>query len=140
MKHLDFIPCHQIPAPLPRRTSGGLLMTLQHQVLFGTLLVCLIAIDSGQVAGRDDPPAVKETPRRFELDDLGKLVGVSDPQVSPDGKSVVVVVSRPNYEKNRSDKELVMVDVASGKQRVLTFDRAGVGQPRWSPNGDRLAF
>jgi dipeptidyl aminopeptidase/acylaminoacyl peptidase len=115
-------------------------MTLRHQVLFGTLLVCLIAIDSGQVAGRDDPPAVKETPRRFELDDLGKLVGVSDPQVSPDGKSVVVVVSRPNYEKNRSDKELVMVDVASGKQRVLTFDRAGVGQPRWSPNGDRLAF
>jgi dipeptidyl aminopeptidase/acylaminoacyl peptidase len=77
---------------------------------------------------------------RFSLDDLAKLVGVSDPQVAPDGKSVVVVVGRPNYDKNRTDTELVLVDVATGKQRVLTRDREGVHQPRWSPTGDRLAF
>src|SRR5207249_2997737 len=27
-----------------------------------------------------------------------------------------------------------------GTQRKLTFDRKGVGSPRWSPSGDRLAF
>lgn len=101
----------------------------------------LLLIGSSAVHGFDDAPqSARPEHRRFELDDVGKLVGVNDPQVSPDGRSVVVVVGRPNYEKNRIESELVLVDVASGKQRVLTVDRSSVGQPRWSPNGDRLAF
>lgn len=78
--------------------------------------------------------------RRIQLEDLAKIVTVSDPQISPDGKSIVCVVSRPNFDENRSDRELVLVDVATGAQRVLTFDRKGVGSPRWSPTGDGLAF
>jgi len=78
--------------------------------------------------------------RRIQLDDLANVVTVSDPQISPDGKSVVCVVSRPNFEEDRTDSELVVVDVASGAPRVLTFDRKNVGSPRWSPSGDRLAF
>jgi dipeptidyl aminopeptidase/acylaminoacyl peptidase len=53
---------------------------------------------------------------------------------------VAIVVSRPNYDKNRTDAEIVLVDVATGKRRVLTQNREGVAQPRWSPEGDRLAF
>jgi dipeptidyl aminopeptidase/acylaminoacyl peptidase len=86
------------------------------------------------------PPEGTKPGKPIASDDLGRLVGVSDPQISPDGKSVAVVVGRPNYDKNRSDTELVLVDVASGKQRVLTRERESVGQPRWSPTGDRLAF
>jgi dipeptidyl aminopeptidase/acylaminoacyl peptidase len=77
---------------------------------------------------------------RFTIADLAKMASVSDPQISPDGKSVVIVVSRPNYEEKRYDKELVLVDVATSNQRILTRDRQGVEQPRWSPSGDRLAF
>jgi dipeptidyl aminopeptidase/acylaminoacyl peptidase len=77
---------------------------------------------------------------RLELNDIDKLVSLSNPQLSPDGKSVAVVVGRPNFAKNRTDTELVLVDVATGKHRVLTRDRQSVGQPRWSPAGDRLAF
>jgi dipeptidyl aminopeptidase/acylaminoacyl peptidase len=78
--------------------------------------------------------------RRIQLDDLAKVVTVSDPQISPDGKSIVCVVSRPNIEEDRSDNELVLVEVATGAQRILTFDRKKAGSPRWSPDGDRLAF
>jgi dipeptidyl aminopeptidase/acylaminoacyl peptidase len=77
---------------------------------------------------------------RFTIADLAKMASVSDPQISPDGKSVVIVVSRPNYEEKRYDAELVLVDVATGSQRILTRNRQGVEQPRWSPSGDRLAF
>lgn len=77
---------------------------------------------------------------RFDLSCLGKMVRVSDPQISPDGKSIVVVVSRPNYDEDRHHAQLVLVDIASGSQRNLTYDRRGVSFPRWSPAGDRLAF
>ena len=33
-----------------------------------------------------------------------------------------------------------MVDVATGKKTVLTHERTAVSSPRWSPNGEYLAF
>lgn len=81
-----------------------------------------------------------QQPRRMQLDDLGRIVRVSEPQISPDGMSVVVVVARANYDENRYDGDLVLVDIASGNQHVLTNERRSVSQPRFSPRGDRLAF
>ncbi|MCI1187036.1 S9 family peptidase [Hymenobacter sp. DH14] len=78
--------------------------------------------------------------RRFELADIGRVVNVGDPQLSPDGRSILVVVSRPNLATNRNEAEVVLVDVASGRQRVLVAGRPTVKQPRWSPTGDRVAF
>ena len=77
---------------------------------------------------------------RFDIAHLDKIRRVADPQISPDGKSIVVVVSRPNYAEDRYDADLVVVDVAQAKPRTLTHDRRSVSFPRWSPAGDRLAF
>ena len=76
---------------------------------------------------------------RFTIADLAKMA-IPDLQISPDGTSVVIVVSRPNYDEKRYDSELVLVDIATSGQHILTRDRQGVEQPRWSPSGDRLAF
>lgn len=81
-----------------------------------------------------------QQPRRMQLDDLGRIVRISDPQIAPDGKSIVIVVSRANYDEDRYDTDLVLVDVASGNQRTLTHERRSISQPRFSPSGDRLAF
>ena len=78
--------------------------------------------------------------KKFELADYAKFVNITDPQISPDGKSVVIVVTRPDYVQNRFNAEVVLVDVASGKKNVLTQDRFAVSSPRWSPNGEQLAF
>ena len=77
---------------------------------------------------------------RMDLDAFGRIVRLSDPQIAPDGTSIVLVVSRANFEDNRYDADLVQVEVASGARRTLTNRRRGLGQPRWSPSGDRLAF
>jgi dipeptidyl aminopeptidase/acylaminoacyl peptidase len=84
-------------------------------------------------------PALAQT-RHIELNDYAKITSVSDPQISPDGKTIVFVVARPNLDQDRTDRELVLIDIATGAQHVLTYDRKGVGSPRWSPSGDRLAF
>ncbi|TRW25891.1 S9 family peptidase [Flavobacterium zepuense] len=78
--------------------------------------------------------------KKFELSDTGKFVNIGEPKISPDGKSIVIVVSRPDYEQNRYNYELVLVDIATGKQRILTQDRIVVAYPRWSPDGSKLAF
>jgi dipeptidyl aminopeptidase/acylaminoacyl peptidase len=75
---------------------------------------------------------------RFKLEHVGKYVGLSNPRISPDGSSIVLCISRVNYDENRFDMELVQVDVASGSRKVLT--RRNVSQVRWSPSGKKLAF
>ena len=77
---------------------------------------------------------------RFDVAHLAKLRRVADPQFSPDGKSIVVVVSRPNYSEDRYDNDLILIETANGHQRRLTHDRRDVSFPRWSPNGDHLGF
>ncbi|WP_439547102.1 S9 family peptidase [Sandarakinorhabdus sp.] len=78
--------------------------------------------------------------RRFSADDLPRIVRLADPQLSPDGKAVAVVVARANLIDNRWDGLLVLVDVASGGSRVLSRDRRGISSVRWSPDGRALAF
>ncbi len=85
-------------------------------------------------------PALSAQTRTLTVDDLRLEVGLSDPVISPDGRSVVVVTSRPNYEDNRFDRTLILVDVATGAEKELTPHRPAVRQPRWSPSGDRIAF
>jgi dipeptidyl aminopeptidase/acylaminoacyl peptidase len=78
--------------------------------------------------------------RTMQLDDLRKLVGVSSPALSPDGKRVVVVVSRVNWNEDRNDRDLDLIDVATKARRTLTYHRKGLASPRWSPDGTQLAF
>ena len=77
---------------------------------------------------------------RFTADDVVRITRVSDPQISPDGKSIVIVVAHPNLKTDKYESELVLVDIATHSQRILTRDRVVRGYPRWSPTGDRLAY
>jgi dipeptidyl aminopeptidase/acylaminoacyl peptidase len=84
--------------------------------------------------------SVSAQPRRIDLSDLALEANLSDPQISPDGSKIVLIASRPDYEENRFENELALVDLATGSKRLLTYARPGVRHPRWSPSGDRVAF
>ena len=76
---------------------------------------------------------------RYRLSDLSLRVRLSDPQISPDGRSIALAVSRPDTAANSWQGEIVAIDVGTREQRVLTR-RRGARLARWSPSGDRLAF
>ncbi len=78
--------------------------------------------------------------RRMALDDLERLVRLEEPQLSPDGRQVALLVGRANLDENRYETELVLVDARSGAQRTLVSTRPGLASPRFSPAGDRVAF
>lgn len=77
---------------------------------------------------------------RYGLSDVGRTVRVSDPQIAPDGKSIALIVSRANYDENRYDGDIVLIDPATRAERRITYGRRAVSQPRWSPDGTRLGF
>jgi dipeptidyl aminopeptidase/acylaminoacyl peptidase len=76
----------------------------------------------------------------MELADLGREVGLSSPAISPDGSRVAVIKSNANFEENRFDRSLLLIEVTNRTERLLTPGRRRVSSPQWSPSGDRLAF
>src|SRR5574337_763739 len=86
------------------------------------------------------PLASRATAPAFTLYDLQKIISLLSPQISPDGKQIAVIVSTPDWKTDKAKQEIDLVDAATGARRALTSSREGVSEPRWSPDGTRLAF
>lgn len=83
------------------------------------------------------PPAHVQT---LKLEDLRRNVSLTAPQISPDGKSVAVLVRRSDFKKDRNVYDLVLIDVATTSARTLLHDAAGISNVEWSPDGSRIAY
>ncbi|MGA7746149.1 MAG: prolyl oligopeptidase family serine peptidase [Candidatus Aquilonibacter sp.] len=76
----------------------------------------------------------------FDFSDARKVVGAADARISPDGTRVVYVRSKADFENDRTDRQLVLIDVRTHLARQLTWNRKGVSSPVWSPSGNAIAF
>src|SRR2546428_6951592 len=78
--------------------------------------------------------------RPVTAQDLTRLRGVGDPQISPDGRRVAFVMTTASAERDDYLSNVWVVDVNGGEPRRLTTGTAKDTLPRWSPNGRWLAF
>ena len=76
----------------------------------------------------------------FTGQDLFDLSVASDPQISPDGRSIAYVRQSADIMTDRSRSTIWLVDVATGKQQPLVAGTGSHFSPRWSPDGTRLAY
>jgi dipeptidyl aminopeptidase/acylaminoacyl peptidase len=94
------------------------------------LLVVLVAASSARAAGK----------RPMALDDLFRFRRVADPQISPDGKTVVYVVTSVELAGNRTSSNLWLASADGSSRRQLTTAAKKDRHPRWSPDGKHILF
>jgi dipeptidyl aminopeptidase/acylaminoacyl peptidase len=63
-----------------------------------------------------------------------------NPAMSPDGKRVVYEVTRTNWEDNAFERDLWIVDTATGEGHQLTASKKSSTDAAWSPDGMWIAF
>ena len=72
--------------------------------------------------------------------DVFNLEYAADPQISPDGRTVAFVRRSFDIATDRARANIWLVDTHSGATRPAVSGTASYSQPRWSPDGTRLAF
>ncbi|WP_273273046.1 S9 family peptidase [Maribacter polysiphoniae] len=78
--------------------------------------------------------------KEFTYLDLFDLQYASDPQISPNGDLIVYRRMSMDIMKDRAVGNLWMIRTDGSQHQKLTAKETGEFSPRWSPNGDRLAF
>ena len=94
------------------------------------LIVCVLLTVNSTETGRHVPT----------LDDLLTLKTIGGLQISPDGKRVAYTVSYGDFKQDAFVTQIWMGDVKEGRQFQLTRGDKSSTSPRWSPNGEWLAF
>jgi dipeptidyl aminopeptidase/acylaminoacyl peptidase len=101
-------------------------------LLASALAIVVAAPSYAQVT---DGPA-----RTFQARDLFALRVAGDPQVRPDGGAVAYVRTTADIMTDNGHPSIWLADPVTGAQSPLVADDAANMQPRWSPDGTRLAY
>jgi dipeptidyl aminopeptidase/acylaminoacyl peptidase len=102
---------------------------MRRPLLAAAIVVLCSAVTYGQAAKR-----------AITLDDHSRIIGVGDPQRSPDGQWVAYTVTTIDAEKDRRNTDIWMIKWDGSEQLQLTSSPDGESSPRWSPDNKYLAF
>lgn len=76
----------------------------------------------------------------FSNMDVFALEWITDPQISPDGKQIAYVRRGMDIMKDRRQSRLWLINVDGTEHFKLTSEERNESNPRWSPDGKKLAF
>ncbi len=102
-----------------------------------TLAFLLLAATPAFAQQQPAAPVPDAPTRSFTGSDLFGLTIAADPQISPDGKTIVYVRRTGDVMTDTMKSSLWLIDVASGRQTPFATDGSS---PRWSPDGARIAY
>jgi dipeptidyl aminopeptidase/acylaminoacyl peptidase len=91
-------------------------------------------------ASKNKNTAQAATTAIMDIDALWSMDRLGAPTLSPDGAQAVVPVTRYDMDKNKGRTTLWLLSTLGGAPRALTQAGEKDGQPRWSPEGDLVAF
>ena len=86
------------------------------------------------------PMKAQESHDFFDPMDVFELEWASDPQVSPDSKTIVYVRKSHDIMKDKVRSNIWQIKIDGEDHRPLYSELGNSYSPRWSPNQERLAF
>src|SRR5690348_10276155 len=81
-----------------------------------------------------------DSPRPITIDDYFRILGVHDPQLSPDGQWVAYAIDKAILKTDKNETRIWMAPISGGNAIPLTAEGVTSNHPRWSPDGKYLAF
>ena len=100
------------------------------KLICGVVLVLAAALPSSAYAQK----------RPMTFTDLAAVHGVSDPQISPSGTSVLYAVTTADLSHNRRSSATYILPVAGGPVRQFPSSAVVASEARWSPDGKSVAY
>ncbi|MDB3862735.1 S9 family peptidase [Flavobacteriaceae bacterium] len=77
---------------------------------------------------------------KFEMEDIFALLYATDVQISPDGKQIVYRKMGYDIMSDKNVGDLWILNTDGSNHQKLTLRDTNEYSPRWSPDGDRIAF
>ena len=96
------------------------------------LLPVILAAGSSAVADTED--------RRFRNTDIFELELALDPQIAPGGDEVAYVRQSMDIVTDRALNSIWLVDTSGNEHRPVLSGTSSYSNPRWSADGERLAY
>lgn len=97
-------------------------------------ICCLSPVATAGLASDGDDSRLFTAERVFDLE------YADDPQISPDGSTIIYARKSMDKFADRVVSDLWTIDVRSGQQRPLVSGQGSSSSVRWSPSGDRLIY
>jgi len=94
----------------------------------------LALLPLGAASAQDSGKQPFSAERSWQIQRLG------NPELSPDGRSIVAPVTKFDMAADKGDTDLWLWNADGSQQRQLTTNPADEGAPRFSPDGRSLAF
>ena len=82
----------------------------------------------------------KRKKRHITAEDLYRLRLITASEISPDGRHVVFSLQRVDRTSEKKHSNLWVVPTRGGRARQFTYGDQADSQPKWSPDGRRIAF